>query len=437
MNTLARTFCCLSLALAAAAHAENWAQWRGPAFNGSSPETGLPTNWSREKVKWATPMAGPSGATPAIWGDTIFVSSPDENKNLNLLCLDRPTGKVRWQKTVVEGGNIEKGRGNSASPSPITDGRAVYALFGTGHLSAFDFAGQELWKRDFGAEYGKFAVMWLYGSSPLLWEGKLYVQVLQRSPAPDDYPGLAGKGGERDSYLLALDPKTGKNVFKHVRPSPAEIESKESYATPIPHVGPKGDKQILIMGGNCLTGHNPDTGEELWRGYGFNRKNGPFMRIVPSPVSVAGLAIGCGPKKEQLLAYRTDLRGDITEKGVAWAFDEKKTPDVCTPAVYDGKLFALDGDSQTLTCFKPATGEKLWQGQLPERFTIRASPTAADGKLYIMNEKGVVMICGTGNEFKVLATIPMGDNEGSRASIAVADKHLYIRTTQNLFCVGE
>ena len=136
MNLLTR-FLALTFALSPLAQAENWPQWRGPAFNGSSPETGLPADWSREKVKWATPLPGPSGATPAIWGDTIFVSSPDENKNLNLLCLDRPTGKIRWQKTVVEGGNLEKGRGNSASPSPVTDGHAVYALYGTGHLAAF------------------------------------------------------------------------------------------------------------------------------------------------------------------------------------------------------------------------------------------------------------------------------------------------------------
>jgi outer membrane protein assembly factor BamB len=434
---------CLSLALLVNAHAENWAQWRGPAFNGSSPETGLPKAWSREKVKWATPLPGPSGATPAIWGDSIFVSSPDEEKNLLLLCIDRPTGKVRWTKKVVEGGNMDKGRGNSASPSPITDGKAVYILYSTGDFAAYDFAGQELWRRDLAKEYGRFSINWLYGSSPLLWDGVLYLQVLQRSPAPPDYPGIAGHEGPRESYLLAVDPKTGKNLWKHIRPSDAVVESQESYATPIPHIGPDGKKQLLIVGGDCLSGHDPKTGQELWRGFGLNRKKGPFMRLVPSPVSVDGLAIACGPKKEQMLAYRTDLKGDITEKGVAWSFDEKKTPDVCTPTVYDGKLFVLDGDSATLTCFKPKTGEKIWQGQLALAGTgkkptvIRASPTAADGRIFIMDEKGTVTICSAGNEFKVLESIAMGDNEGSRASIAVSDKQLFIRTTQNLFCVGQ
>ena len=150
--------------------------------------------------------------------------------------------------------------------------------------------------------------------------------------------------------------------------------------------------QLLVAGGDCLTGHDPETGAELWRGYGLNRKHGEFMRLVPSPVSVAGLAIACGPKKEQMIAFRTDLTGDITEKGVAWTFDEKRTPDVCTPVVYEGKFFALDGDSQTLFRFDPKTGKKIWQGSLGDRTVVRSSPTAADGKIYIINERNTVTL---------------------------------------------
>lgn len=426
-----------AIILAIAARAENWAQWRGPNFNGTSPETGLPSSWSADSVKWAADLPGVSGATPAIWGDSIFVSSADANKNLLLLCLDRKAGKVRWQKQIVEGANIDKGKGNMASPSPVTDGKSVYILYGTGDLAALDFQGQELWHRKLGEDYGKFAIMWIYGSSPLLFDGKLYVQVLQRSPAPSDYPGLAGAGGDRESYLLALDPATGKTLWKKARPSTARIESMESYATPIPHKGADGKTQLLVVGGNSLSAHDPATGNEIWRGYGLNRKDGEFMRIVPSPVSAAGLAIVCGPKQEQLIAFRTDLKGDITEKGVAWTFDEKNTPDVCTPAFYDGKLFVLNGDKQVLTCLDPKTGAKKWQGNLPERGVIRASPTVADGKVYIINEKGTVFVCGAGDEFKVLATIPMGGAEGTRSSIAVSDGQLFIRTTEKLYCVGK
>ena len=112
-------------------HAENWPQWRGPAFNGTSAETGLPTTWTKETVKWSAPLPGPSGATPAVWGDHVFVPSPDNEKNLHLFALDRKSGKVRWQKQIGTG-DINKGKGNMASPSPIADGKTVYALFGTG-----------------------------------------------------------------------------------------------------------------------------------------------------------------------------------------------------------------------------------------------------------------------------------------------------------------
>src|SRR4051812_44128987 len=232
--TIMRSFLVLAaLGLAIPLQAENWAQWRGPAFNGSSPEKSLPSEWSVEAGKeghvgWKAKLPGPSGATPVVWGDSIFVSSPDENRNLCLLCLDRKDGTVRWNKTVVEGANMVKGRGNSSSPSPVTDGKAVYAMYSSGDLTAFDFTGKELWHRNLGQDYGKLAVQWLYGSSPLLFNGKLYVQVLQRSPAPPDYPGIAGNGGDRESYLLGLDPATGETLWKHVRETDARSESKES-----------------------------------------------------------------------------------------------------------------------------------------------------------------------------------------------------------------
>lgn len=430
-----RTFA-LAFAFTLAAQAENWPQWRGPAFNGSSPETGLPSTWTKESAKWATPLPGPSGATPAVWGDTVFVSSPDAEKNLLLLAINRKDGAVRWKQQLGTG-DINKGKGNMASPSPVTDGKAVFALYGTGDLAAVDFDGKVLWKRQLGADYGRFSIMWIYGSSPLLYDGRLYVQVLQRSPAPADYPGLAGGAPERESYLLALDPKTGRTLWKVARPSEARLESQESYATPVPHLGSDGKAQILVVGGDCLTGHDPATGRELWRGYGLNTKRGEWMRIVPSPVSAGGVAIAAGPKKEPLLAFHTDKSGDISDAGLAWKFDERKTPDVCTPAFYQGKLFVLDGDSKTLTCLDPKTGAKHWQGELDTRAVIRSSPVAADGKLYIIDERGTVFVCGTGDEFQVLAKIEMGDADGTRASIAISDGQLFIRTTEKLYCIAK
>ena len=429
-------FTLAAFTLTLAAHAENWPQWRGPAFNGSSTEKNLPETWTKETVKWTAPLPGPSGATPAVWGDSIFVSSPDAQKNLLLLCLDRKDGKVRWQKQLATG-DLTVGRGNMASPSPVTDGKSVFVLYGTGDLAALDFDGNIQWQRNLGADYGRFAIMWLYGSSPLLFDGKLYVQVLQRNPVPNNYPALAGGDPARESYLLALDPATGKTLWKTARPTDAKMESAESYATPVPAIGADGKAQLLLVGGNCLTGHDPATGAELWRGYGLNPKDGEWMRIVASPVGAAGLAIACGPKKEPMLAFRTDGKGDITATGLAWKNEERKTPDVCTPAFDGQRLYVVDGDGHTLSAFDPKTGERKWSGELPDRTIIRSSPTVADGKIYIVNEKGTVMVCAAGEEFKVLATIPMGDAEGTRASLVVSGGQLFLRTTQALYCVGK
>ena len=427
----------IALALTLTAHAENWAQWRGPAFNGTSPEKNLPTEWSAESgVKWKVALPGPSGSTPAIWGDSIFITSPDADKNLLLLCYGKKDGALRW-KQVLGASAVAKGKGNMASSSPLTDGKTVWALFGTGDLAALDFSGKILWKRDLAADYGKFAINWIYGSSPLLYEGKLYIPVLQRSPAPEDYPGLAGAGGERESYLLALDPATGKTLWKQVRPSDAKLESLESYATPVPHVS-GGKTQLLVVGGDFISGHDPATGAELWRGFGINPEKGEWMRLVPSAVSAGDVAIICGPKKHALLAFHTDGSGDVSESKLAWKFDEKHTPDVCTPAYWDGKLFALDGDSHTLTCLDPKTGDKKWQGDVPERSTvIRCSPTVADGKIYCTNEKGTTYVFdAAGHECKLIATNPLPDQD-VRGSLAVSDGHLYLRGGTSLYCIGK
>jgi hypothetical protein len=209
---------CQALLIVVPSRAENWPQWRGPFFNGSTTEKGLPVQWSKtENVAWVAPLPGYSSATPAVWDDCVFVSSPEEQKNLLLICLDRKSGQVRWRKGVG-GGDRQQGLNNMASPSPVIDGKRVFSLFATGDLAAFDFSGQELWKRDLGKEYGRFANMWIYGSSPMLYGGKLYVQVVQHNPRPESYTHALDDKPERESFLLCLDPQTGTNLWRHVRP---------------------------------------------------------------------------------------------------------------------------------------------------------------------------------------------------------------------------
>ncbi len=416
-----------------AAFAGNWPQWRGPNFNGSADESGLPTTWSKtENVVWKTPLPGQSGSTPAVWGKSIFLTSPDAQKNLNLICVDRTDGKVRWQKTVGFG-DKSKGNNNMASPSATTDGKAVFALFGTSDLAAFDFDGKELWRRNLGKEFGKFAIMWIYGSSPVLFEGRLYVQVLQRNPVPPDYTNASDGKEERESYILCIDPQTGKDIWKHVRPSDALKESQEAYTTPIPFK--QGDHwELAVLGGNYLTAHSLVDGKELWRCGGFNSKNDSWFRTVPSPVAGDGMLFASAPKREPIFGIKTGGTGDVTGTRVAWAFKENPT-DWSTPLYYKNKLFVLDGDRKVVTCLDPKTGEKKWQGNLGLRETFWASPTGADNKIYCIGESGTTVVLDAGDEFKILATNKL-DEGPVRSSVAVSDGQIFVRTTQNLYCIA-
>jgi outer membrane protein assembly factor BamB len=424
------SLCLCGLMQCLIASAENWPQWRGPLLNGATTETNLPTTWSKtENVSWKAGLPGKSGATPIVWNDSVFVPSPDEEKRLHLFCVDRQTGAVRWNRVIGEG-NREIGKNNMASCSAVTDGTRVYALFGTSDFAAFDFAGKELWHRQLKDEFGTFAVLFLYGASPLLYEGKLYVPLLQRNPST--YEHARDTRPDRKSVLICIDPLSGRTLWAKERPHQAPEEAMEAYTTPVPRLGPQGP-EIVLAGADCVTAHRPDDGEEIWRFSGLNVKKNPGGRIVPSPVSAPGLVFACGPKREMLVALRDGPAALPDSERVVWKTTQF-VPDVCTPLYYQGKLFVLDGDRQMMTCYQPATGEKIWQGKLGVREIFYASPTGADGKVYCFSEEGTAVVLATGSAFEVLATIPMGEGP-SNSSIVAAGGALFIRTGKNLYCI--
>jgi outer membrane protein assembly factor BamB len=206
----------------------------------------------------------------------------------------------------------------------------------------------------------------------------------------------------------------------------------EAYSTPIPCENSFGRK-ILIVGGNYTTAHDPDTGAELWRFGGLNVRGELHWRHVTSPVTADGIAVVCSPRGDPVLAIRDGGQGVVTESHLAWKF--KDTPADCvTPLVYQNRLYVLDGDHQNIACLEPATGRKLWQGNLGVREIFRASPAGADGKIYCVGEGGTVVVLAAGDEFKTLASVPM--HEGPvRSSIAVAHGRLFLRTAKNLYCI--
>jgi outer membrane protein assembly factor BamB len=410
--------------------ASDWPQWRGPLFNGSTTETNLKARFSKQDdLLWSTPLPGRSGATPVVWGNSIFVPSPDAQKNLVLLCLDRVTGKVRWQREVGVGDRVI-GKNNMASCSAVTDGQRVYALFGTSDFAAFDFAGEPVWQVSLRKEFGAFADMFLYGASPLLFEGRLYVPLLQRNPPT--YGHAMDQTPERKSWLICLDPATGRTLWKHERKTEAREEAMEAYTTPLPVAGSQG-MELIVVGADCVTAHRPSDGREVWRYAGLNRKKNTGGRIVPSAVAAPGFIFAIGPKREQLVALRVGGAGLVGEEHVAWR-TKQNIPDVPTPLFYQGRLFVLDGDRQTLTCFEPDTGRQLWQARLGVREIFYASPTGADGKIYCLSEAGTLVVLSAGAQPEVLSTTVFGEGP-CMSSVVVSGGCLFIRTAENLHCL--
>ena len=396
--------------------AENWPQWRGPNLNGLSNEKNLPLKWTAEEgVLWKLPMPGFSGSTPVVWRDRVFLNLAAEN-DLYLWAIDRTKGTVVWKK-LLGSGNVKMRKQNMSSPSPVTDGESVYVMSGTGILKGFDFNGNELWSRDIQKDYGDFGLNWGYASSPLLYEDALYVQVLH------------GMKTDAPSYVLRLDRKTGKTVWKVDRPTDAQKESPDSYSTPgLLRYGK--NTELVITGGDCVTGHDLATGKELWRANGLNPDNNPFYRIVASPV-IFGDTIYVPTRVKPLLALRAGGRGDITKSHVLWSTENG--PDVPSP-VTDGKYFYVVNDKGIMYCLDAKTGVEIYGQQRLKPGTYSASPVLADGKIYVTNEDGLTTVIKAGPKFEVLAENAL--NDYCLSSPAISEGVIYIRTTSHLFAIG-
>jgi outer membrane protein assembly factor BamB len=406
---------------------DNWAQWRGPNFNGSSSAKDLPEKLTKEDALWSTPIPGHSNGTPIVYGDRIFVTA--YTPRLVCYCLSKKDGKILWEKEISDVSFIRQGKNDSATPSPVTDGKKVFFLFGTGDLVAFDMEGAQLWRRNLQKDFGEWSYQWLYGASPLLYKGKLYVQVLHRNVPPGQWRDPNPGEKQNDSYLLAVNPETGTDLWRMVRPTEAKVESQEAYSTPIPWERPAGT-QLLITGGDCVTAHDPETGKELWRAGDWNPERLKDRRLVASPVTWDGMVFVCPPKRVLMLAF-----GEGGKPVTDWKNDGL-TSDAAVPLVYQDNLYVLDGDKARLACVDPKTGTTKWNGTLDGRPPFRTSPTGADGKIYVMNENGDLLVCSA-SEFKVLSKVALGAGGGSRGSIAAVDGMIVVRTGDKVWAFGK
>ncbi len=411
--------------------AGNWSNWRGPNYNGSAADSPLPASFTTtDNVLWSTPLPGPSAATPIIYGDRVFISSTDDDSDALLaLCFDAQTGKELWRKRLSTATRKIAHDGTMAVPSPVTDGKMVFFMYDSGALAALDMAGKIIWQRDLEKDFGSISIKFGAGSSPLLHADKLYIPVLRHT---EPYRGTTNYL-PLDSFLLAIDAKTGKDIFKHIRTTDATGETLDAYSSPV--LFKNGSKsEILLNGADLLTSHNPDTGAELWR-YCYNPQKKPRWRTITSAVPIGDLALGLRPRGKGIFAVKPG-KGLLTDSSIAWRFDQP-TPDSPTPLYYRSSVYVLKGQrKRILTCLNAATGKIKWQGNLESSSPYYASPTAADGKIYFINEAGeAIVIKAGGDKLKILSRFNFNDKH-CYSSVAITDGRLFIRTAHKLYCIG-
>jgi outer membrane protein assembly factor BamB len=428
--TLRRTLPILFVVILAAAPAPagNWPQWRGPSGNSVSTETGLPLNWSDEKgVVWKCPLPGEGVSTPAVWGDAVFVTC-QKGEDLLLVKIDRGSGKVAWERTVGTGvtRGRPKARGEAppmrlqslASPSPVTDGKRVFAHFGNGDLAAYDFDGKQLWHRNLQKDHGTFTIWWGHANSPVLYKDLVITVCMQ-----DSLGDLQEKAV--DSYVVAHDQKTGEPRWRTLRNTRATAEECDAYTTPVFHAA-DGKVEMIVMGGRQLDAYDPASGKRLW-----------YLPIPIGNRTITGPTLGdgmvyatCGMRKD-LVAVKLGGTGQLPESAITWRTTDS-TPDSPCPVVANGLLFVVS-DGGIVRCLDAKTGAEKWKERLPGDY--KASPLAADGRVYFVNLAGRCTVVAAAEKFEKLAENQLADE--TIASPAVADGKIFLRGKKSLYCIGE
>ncbi len=416
--------CCF--AATSLAWAENWPQWRGPQLNGLSSEKEVPTKWTKTSgVAWRIDLPGPGGATPVVWEERIFVTSV-EGDDLVLLCLNL-AGKTEWKKIVDSGNNNVRGdEGNSASNSPCTDGKHVWAMFTNGRLACYTVEGKEVWSTNLQERFGKFDIAFGMTSTPVLDQGRLYLQLIHGEGDPKT----------QESKVICLEGSSGNTVWEVSRTSDGRAENEHSYASATLYRS-KAAEYLVVHGNDYTTGHSLATGAELWRLGGLNPKGSyePTLRFVASPVAVPGMIVVPTAKNRGVYCIQGDhLQGNVTNNPEAfyWSKD-KETPDVPSPLVVNGLAFLLR-ENGNLMCLNAETGKEYYNERTtPDRH--RASPVYANGNLYLCARNGKVTVAEAGEKFNIVSVNDLG--EEISASPAIANGRIYIRTFKGLWSIGE
>jgi outer membrane protein assembly factor BamB len=415
--------------VAAPAVAADWPQWRGPAGTGVSEEQDFPVIWTETRgVQWKCALPQWGTSTPAIWGQDIFLTSHTDENKLLLVCIDKAKGDIKWSREVGSGEAVRETpekRGaqkfhdiqNLASPSPVTDGKTVVVHFGNGDLAAFDFDGKELWKRNLQDDYGAYTIWWGHANSPVLYSG-LVINVCMQDSLAD----LRDKPVE--SYLVAHDLRTGRERWKVVRTTKAKSEECDAYTTPL--LARRGGRtELIVMGGNQLDAYDPATGKQLWFLEGL-----VGGRTVTSPTIADDCVLATRGMKKDLVCVKPTQDGELSARNITWEV-KAGTPDTCCPVVANSLVFTITDDG-IAKCYDLLTGHVQWS----ERFKggYKASPIAANGRVYFLSTDGVCTVVSASSRFDKLTENKLDDT--FIASPAASDGQLYLRGKKSLYCIG-
>lgn len=412
---------------------EDWPAWRGPRGDSTSRENGLPVVWTAETgVAWKTPLPEWGSSTPAIWGDALFVTT-QHDEDLLVLKLDRTSGAIAWTQTVGHaraersGPKREKQKfhqlHNLASPSPVTDGKLVVVHFGNGDLAGYDFDGKLAWRRNLQEDFGTYTIWWGHANSPVLYSDLVISVCMQDSLA--DVVAKDGTGKPAESYLVAHDLQTGKERWKSARMTGAPAEEGDAYTTPV-LVDVDGQTQLIVMGANHLDAYDPATGVQLW--YLADLVGG---RTVTGPTSGNGLVYVTRGMRGSLLAVKPGKHGKLAAGNIVWKYDQG-TPDTPCPVLWNELLFTVTDDG-IARAFDALGGQLHWKQRLKGDY--KASPVAAEGRIYFLNTQGVCTVVAASPRFEKLAENPLPDT--TLASPAISGGHVFIRGKQALYSLGE
>jgi outer membrane protein assembly factor BamB len=397
-------FLSLLLALTAlVAQAQDWPQFRGPAGQGHSTESGLPLEWSESRnVKWKTPVPGLGWSSPVVSDGRVWLTAALRERSaasLRVIAFDAETGREVVNAEVFRIANavLLNAKNSFASPTPIVEGDRVYVHFGADGTAALTTSGETVWKTrlPYESQHGN-------GGSPTLYGDLLIVSC----------------DGADQAYVVALDKRTGKIRWKTQRRQPWD----QAYTTPLV-IRVANQDQVVSIGAYRAAAYDPQSGKEIWRvSYGDGFSN------VPRPVYGHGLVyIATGFQEPSLLAVRVDGKGDVTNSHIAWTL-RRGAPHTPSPILVGDELYIVS-DIGVATCLEAKTGKILWQQRLGGNYS--ASPVFADGRIYFQSEEGVTTVIAPGKEFRRLATNSL---DGLMlASIAVANGSLFIRTDKHLY----